>query len=219
MKVYVAVPCLDFVSARFVQCMFDLEAPEGVELERHLNIGTLVYHSRNHLAERAIGSKAEYTFWLDSDMTFMPDTLVGMLKTMRDNNLDILTGMYIRRHHPWTPTLYRKTNITKMGIETEDYELEDMPDELFEVAACGFGCVLMRTDVLMNVLVKYGPQFSPIGIVGEDLSFCWRARKCGYKIYCDPSIALGHEVHSVITRSNRSNYTNGNVVKTQRRGD
>lgn len=214
MKVYVAVPCLDQVSAKFVQCLLELEKPYDTEIEPHLNIGTLVYDSRRTLAEKAIGSKAEYTLWLDSDMVFMPDTLVGMLNTMRDKRLDILAGAYYKRRHPWTPTIYNKVRITGMGVEIENYD--ELPNELFEIEGCGFGCVLMKTDVLLNVLVKHGLMFNPIGIVGEDLSFCWRARKCGYKIYCDPSIVLGHEVHSVITKSNRSMFAHGNVVKTQK---
>lgn len=213
MKVFIAVPCLDQLSARFVQCLLDLQAPEGVELSYHLNMGALVYDSRNTLAEKAIASKAEYTLWLDSDMTFMPDTLTMMLQTMREKNLKVLTGMYFRRRHPWTPTLLKTLRINKMGVETADFG--EIPTGLFEVEGCGFGCVLMKTDVLMNVLVAHGYMFSPIGIVGEDLSFCWRLRQCGYKIVCDPSIALGHEVHTVITKSNRRMFTHGNDVKTQ----
>lgn len=215
MKVYVAIPCLDHISAKFVQCVLNLKAPKDTELIYDLNVGTLVYHSRNELAERAISSKAEYTLWLDADMTFMPYTLIDMLNTLRDNNLDILCGMYYRRRHPWTPTLFSRFDIIdKAGIRSEEFT--EIPEGLFEVAACGFGCVLMRTSVLMTVLVSQGPQFTPIGQVGEDISFCVRARKCHYKVWCDPSIALGHEVHTVITKSNREMFRNGNDVKTQR---
>ena len=208
MKVFVAIPCLDQMSARFVQCLLDLESPEGVEVIKRLNSGTLVYDSRNSLAEKAIGSQAEYTFWLDADMTFMPDTLTMMLNTLRQNNLDMLVGMYYRRRPPFTPTLFERLDISdRIGIRLEEFK--KIPDGLFKVGGCGFGCVLMKTDVLMNVLIKHGAMFSPLNNVGEDLSFCWRARKCGYDIWCDPSIALGHEVHSIITRSNRSKFTNG----------
>ena len=57
-------------------------------------------------------------------------------------------------------------------------------------------------------------MFAPINGVGEDLSFCWRARQCGYKIWCDPSIALGHEIRTIITKTNRGIF-NGNAIKTQ----
>ena len=99
-----------------------------------------------------------------------------------------------------------------MGVVTEEFD--EIPDGIFEVAGCGFGCVLMKRSVIWNVLCQYGYMFSPINNVGEDLSFCWRARMCGHKIYCDPTIALGHEIRTTITRSNRGLF-NGNAIKTQ----
>jgi GT2 family glycosyltransferase len=99
-----------------------------------------------------------------------------------------------------------------MGVVNEEFD--EIPDEIFEVAGCGFGCVLMKRNVLWNVLCQHGYMFSPINTVGEDLSFCWRARQCGYKIYCDPTIALGHEIRTIITKSNRGIF-NGNAFKTQ----
>ena len=100
------------------------------------------------------------------------------------------------------------------NAEFENYE--DPPqDELFEVAGCGFGCVLMKTDLIRQVYKKFGRLFSPIGEVGEDLSFCWRARQCGYKLICDPTIELGHVAHTMVTKSFYLNYKK---AKGQRQG-
>ena len=35
---------------------------------------------------------------------------------------------------------------------------------------------------------------------GEDVAFCWRARQCGYKIWCDPSTECGHVAYNTVTR-------------------
>ena len=219
MKVFIAIPCMDSLSAKFAQSLVNLvNAPRKYDIEVGFHVGSLVYDSRNSLAERAINSNADYIFWIDSDMTFMPQTLNEMLLTLVNNDLAILTGMYFRRRHPFTPTLFRELTISPMGVRCDHYPESEIPEkDLFEVAGCGFGCVLMRKDVLWNVMIqqnKDGLLFSPIMGVGEDLSFCWRARKCGYRIMCDPTIALGHEIKTVITRSNRGIF-NGNVVKTQ----
>lgn len=213
MKVFIAVPCMDTVSSSFAQCLINLiNRPIKYDIEVGFHMGSLVYDSRNKLAERAINSNAEYVFWLDSDMTFMPDTLDMMLTTLINNKMAMLSGMYYRRRTPWTPTLFDKVNISDMGVELTEFK--EIPNEIFEIGACGFGCVLMRKDVIWNVMIQQssdGLLFSPTHGAGEDISFCWRARKCGYKIYCDPSIALGHEVKTVITRSNRGIF-NGNVT-------
>lgn len=219
MKVFIAIPSMDTLSAKFAQSLVNLlNCPRKYDIEVGFHVGSLVYDSRNQLAERAINSNADYVFWLDSDMTFMPDTLHMMLMTLINNHLPMLTGMYYRRRPPFTPTLFKEVTISPVGVRCDHFAEDEIPEnELFEVAGCGFGCVLMRKDVLWNVMIQQnqdGLLFSPIKGVGEDLSFCWRARKSGYKIMCDPTIALGHEIRTVITKSNRGIF-NGNVVKTQ----
>ena len=74
-----------------------------------------------------------------------------------------------------------------------------MPTELSEVEGVGFGCVLVGTDVLMSIASKDWRWFEPLKGFGEDLSFCWRARECGYKILLDPSVKCGHVGNIVVT--------------------
>ena len=57
----------------------------------------------------------------------------------------------------------------------------------------------MKTSVLFDVMAIHGDLFSPINGLGEDLSFCHRARSIGYKIYVDPEIKLGHCGHYIVT--------------------
>lgn len=158
--------------------------------------GSLIYTSRNDLATQAVQIEADYVFWLDSDMSFKPDTLVRMMDTVQKNDLDILTGLYFRRVNPFTPVLFDKLEIK--GEECEWSEFKEIPDGLFEVGGCGFGCVLMKTDVFFDVHAKYNQMFAPIANNGEDIAFCWRARNCGYKIFCDPSVICGHVGYSVV---------------------
>ena len=84
--------------------------------------------------------------------------------------------------------------------------LDEIPSEPFEVGACGFGCVLMKSEIFVAVFSKFGQMFTPIANCGEDIAFCWRARQCGYKILADPSIGLGHVGHTVITKEFFDNY-------------
>ena len=213
MKDFIAIPCMDTLSAKFAQCLVNLvNHKRDFDVEVGFHIGSLVYDSRNKLAERAINSDADYVLWLDSDMTFVPDTLDMMLDTLKTNNYEMLTGMYFRRRPPFTPTLFEELRILPTGTVTKEFD--EIPDEIFEVAGCGFGCVLMSRNVLWNVFCQNGNMFAPINGVGEDLSFCWRARRIGHKIYCDPTIALGHEIRTTITKSNRGMF-NGNAFKTQ----
>lgn len=189
MKIMIAVPCFDSVPTPFFSSMMLLDRSAG-ECSLVVNAGSLVYTSRNDIALRAIATEADFVFWCDSDMEFAPDTLTRLYKTLTENDYDIVTGIYCRRKPPYTPTLFDRLDIE--GEVCWWSEFHEIPDEPFEVGGCGFGCVLMKTDVFLDVQGKFGNCFAPIANNGEDIAFCWRARQCGYKVYCDPSVRPKH---------------------------
>ena len=131
---------------------------------------------------------------------------------MEANDLDILSGVYYRRVPPYTPVLFEKLEMDS-NQHCEHLNMAKVPDGLFEVEGIGFGCVLMTTSVLLDVIAKFRDAFSPIGRVGEDLSFCIRARECGYKIYADSSIQLGHCSHSIVTKEFFEAYSTSKETK------
>ena len=200
-KTLIAVPCMDQVSARFAQSLSTLKKVGQCTVS--FLIGSLIYDSRNRLAGMAVEMDADYILWLDSDMVFPPDTLERMMKVLDEHpEIDVLTGLYFRRGAPFTPVLFSKLEVNDEGVLEFD-DVPELPNELFEVAGCGFGIVLMRTEMLLDIAAKEGGGmwFSPIANAGEDCAFCIRARENGYKIYCDPSIEAGHMGYAPITRA------------------
>lgn len=199
-KILIAVPCMDMVSARFAQSLTTLKKVGQCTVS--FLIGSLVYDSRNKLAGLAMQMEADYIMWFDSDMVFQPDTLERMMDVMDKNpDIDILSGLYVRRGAPFTPVIFSKLEVNEHG-ELEWDDVVNIPDEPFEVAGCGFGCVLMKTDCLYEIASKEngGMWFTPIAGAGEDCAFCIRARESGYKIWCDPKIELGHMAYAPVTR-------------------
>lgn len=200
-KILIAVPCMDQVPARFAHSLATLTSygVEDAQISVWFNIGSLIYTSRNNIAKRAIMDEVDLVMWFDSDMIFNPDVLQRMLKHI-DAGADMVTGIYYRRVPPYTPTIFEKMAIDEEKQAAVWTEFDEIPTEPFEVDACGFGCVLMKTEVFISVFQQFGNMFAPIGNVGEDIAFCWRARQCGYKILCDPTFDLGHVGSQVITR-------------------
>lgn len=199
-KILIAVPCMDMVSARFAQSLATLRKVGQCTVS--FLIGSLVYDSRNKLAGLAMQMEADYIMWFDSDMVFQPDTLERMMDVMDKNpDIDILSGLYVRRGAPFTPVIFSKLEVNEHG-ELEWDDVVNIPDEPFEVAGCGFGGVLMKTDCLYEIASKEngGMWFTPIAGAGEDCAFCIRARESGYKIWCDPRIELGHMAYAPVTR-------------------
>ena len=185
---------MDSVPSQFAQSLATLNKVE--ECVVAFQMGSLIYNSRNYLATAAVKMEADYILWLDSDMVFPTDTLERLWKD-RDKG-GIITGVYYRRVEPYKPVLYSKLDIDDNGCQWEN--CEDIKDEIFEVEGCGFGCVLTPTNVFVDVVNRFGNMFAPISGVGEDLSFCWRAKQCGYNIVADPRIPLGHVGHYVVDR-------------------
>lgn len=197
MKIFIAVPSMDTVPALFCQSLALLQRAGDTMIG--FEVGSLVYNARNNLARQAVKSEADWVLWLDSDMVFGPDLLQRMLKVCTENNIDFLTALCFRRKPPYTPTLFDRLEKTDKGASYT--ALMSVPEGRFQVGGCGFAGVLMSMDVLLSVMAKFnGRMFEPIDGFGEDVAFCWRARQCGYDIWCDSDIELGHVGNFVVTR-------------------
>ena len=200
-KILIAVPCMDMLPAQFAHSLATLTSYgiEDTQISVWFNLGSLIYSSRDQIAKKALLDEADLIMWFDSDMVFNPDTLQRMLKLIDEGN-DMVTGVYYRRTPPFSPVVFETMEMNEEGTGFEWTEFEQIPDDLFEVGACGFGCVLMKTEIFVSVFAKFGLMFTPIANCGEDIAFCWRARQCGYKIIADPSISLGHVGYTIITK-------------------
>lgn len=206
MKVFVAIPSLDTVPALFCQSLALLQRAGDTIVG--FQVGSLVYNARNELARQAIKSEADWVLWLDSDMVFEPDLLKKMLKVCEENDIDFLTGLCFRRKPPYTPTLFDR--LDKMEHGASYTTIMSVPEGRFKVGGCGFAGVLMSTDVLLSVAARFGGRmFDPMEGFGEDVSFCWRARQCGYEIWCDSEIELGHVGSMIVTRKFFEAYSEG----------
>lgn len=193
-KTLIAVPTMDTVPAQFAHSLATMERVG--ECSVAFQIGSLIYSARNELAMQALKHGIDQVLWLDSDMVFPQDTLRRLMDGREKG--DIVSGLYYRRVAPFSPVLFDKMETDEDGKAVTS-EFSEIPAELFEIGACGFGCVLTPTDIFIDVLNEYGTLFEPYKGLGEDLSFCLRARSLGFKIVCDPSIKCGHVGHYVVT--------------------
>ena len=196
MKTMIAVPCMDYVQTEFVQSLVRLKMPG--EIRHDFLSCSLIYKARNDLALHAMAEKADYILWLDSDMVFPSDTLVNLMEDIRGR--DIVSGVCHMRRPPYAPAMWSKLRQGLTPGENESQKLIDYPrDKIFTVEGCGMACVLMRVSVLDAVADKYHELFSPLPGYGEDLSFCIRARGCGFDIHVDPKVQIGHKASVIVT--------------------
>lgn len=191
-KILIAIPCMDMVHTDFMISLNNLQRIGATSCA--VTKSSLVYSARNSLTKQAIANGFDRILWLDSDMVFESDLLVKLSEHV-DNGCEYVSGLYFKRTYPTEPVLYKSIEQRQIedGLSTDALVYTNYPkDQLFEVAATGFGAVMMTTDLAKKVYDEYGLPFSPTLGLGEDLSFCLRAKSVGAKLYCDSSIKLKH---------------------------
>lgn len=185
-KLLIAVPALDVMPVQSAYSMLTLRR------DCHSRFSFIVRAScadaRNMLAREAIESGADRVLWLDSDMVFGPD-LYERLSADLDAGWDMVCGLYFKRELPATPVIYRDIN-PPTGTATP-YMRYPM-DDVFQIAGCGFGAVLMTTKLLIEADAYDPALFTPLEGLSEDLSFCARVNAIGARIACDSRVKVGH---------------------------
>ena len=183
MKTLIAIPAMEQMHTWTVQCLERLRRVG--ECDTEFIVRMQVDMARNVLAQKAIEGGYDRIMWIDSDMTFEPD-MMARLSADLDDGWEIVTGLYFKRGFPVEPVIYK-------GIDTEKPEAVtywDYPqDDIFPVAGCGFGGVLMNTEALRDLSE---PPFLPFLHLSEDLSFCVRMKEKGIRIGCDSRVKMGH---------------------------
>jgi FkbM family methyltransferase len=186
-RILLAIPTNKNIEAETYRSLWNLEVPEGYELDFQYFYGYQVDQIRNLIAEWAKGY--DYLLSIDSDIVVPPFALKNMLAA----NKDIISGLYIQRI-PNTHTLEVYMNTPGGGCDNIPYRL--IKDRgIVEIAACGMGIALIKGDVFRKLDYPhfyYQSSLTMEGTVSEDVYFCQKARKAGFKIWADSSIKCRH---------------------------
>ena len=182
-----------------------LRFPADTMIQYHYIGSCLIYDARDKLIEFAIEEKADWLMMIDSDMVVPNDALIKFANTVLEGKpLDMVSGMAFKRTPPFQPCFYTKARINP---ETKKHELEspiDFPDSgLLPVEGFGMACTFMRMEAVKKIKQEINGKptwFFPLPGVGEDLSFCIRARMAGIKMYTDLSVNVGHVATMVVSK-------------------
>ena len=190
MKLLIAIPSYEGLQPEFVRSLTELESQlreDNVWFEIKIISGTLVHTARDRLAQHAVKHHFDEVLWIDDDMVFD----CHLYEDLKMCGKEMVCGLFVSRHFPYVSCLFRSlTPVERISV---------YPDEAFKVAGCGFGCVLMRTQILADVMNNNGGKcFVPDQKLGEDCAFCQRATNLGYEIWCEPTARVGHVGRIVI---------------------
>ncbi|MCU0521322.1 MAG: hypothetical protein MUF84_11600, partial [Anaerolineae bacterium] len=173
-----------------------------------------VYLMRNLMLRQDAGAKPnagdikpfpnvayDWLMWIDSDMVWNPEDVHRLIAHDRD----IVTGLAI------TDPPSMRLNIGEFNAEggTRFWhcrELSKLPRDdngLIECGFAGYGFLLVKRGVFEAMSFPwFYPERVRIGNVdhylGEDISWSKKARECGFKIWADPVVQVGHEKSAVV---------------------
>ena len=194
-KIAILVPISSHIEQACEESLRELEA-DGIKVYRKWGFSA-IDQGRCVLAQLAIDDGYEHLIWIDSDIAFYPWDVYKLLT----HNLTFVTATYtIKGWARLTTKFYPYFTEIKFGKD----------GGLYESIWSATGFMYAHKSVYESIVRKYKmnpvriwggqymvyPWFLPMIIdnqyIGEDFSFCERARKSGHKIYCDTTIRLAH---------------------------
>lgn len=142
---------------------------------------SLLAQSRHSLVERAlIGFQATHILFVDSDQVFPADAVHKLAK----HGKMIIGANIVTRKLPMLPCA--------TGMDFQKLWTRPESTGLQEVVSCGTGLLLVNTKVFAEIDI---PWFETYYVkdsnvyVGEDVDFCNKARKAGFRIWIDHDLS------------------------------
>lgn len=155
--------------------------------------------ARNAIVRAFLETDAEWLWMVDTDMVFRPDTLEQLLDAADPDETPILGALCFGMDMAGTifPTLYITPDDGKNVKHITNYP----KDIVLSVAGTGAACLLIHRGVLETMKEKYSDaaprewfsdQIWNGQDMGEDMTFCFRARDIGYPVKVHTGIRIGH---------------------------
>src|SRR3990167_3847385 len=190
--------CIAMVSNRLIQPKTVLSLANllrETKHETHVVLATEGYTTaqvRIYCVIQAQKAECTHILYLDDDMLFEKDALDRLLA----HGKEIVGVNAYSRALPLSSTVGLMDKDGKY-LEPEKHTEWEMriPEGLFECFSIGTGVLLIDMkvfDVIAKPWFKFDMHEEGYMKQGEDSWFCTEAKKKGYKIYCDPTLKIGH---------------------------
>lgn len=203
-RVMMGIPTLSSArrSEQWNNAINALQMPLGSSLNRFPGPYDMpIADARNELCRAAIANNVQYLVMFSDDVLPPPNCILKMLDKIgtrqridadREVNVDMVTGVYWTKTYPPDPYLY---NGLLQGA-FKDWRVGDfMPVDM-----AGCDCLMIDVSVLRQMQQPWfstdwvwepGQQSSSIAT--EDFYFFTKARKAGFRLFCDTEIQCAHE--------------------------
>lgn len=197
MRFFLGIPTAGAPAEPFVESLSHLGLPVGTQaFERGIVTGNFVPAQRDVLADRALRWKADIVAMCDDDMIVPPDAFVKLCELLRaDAGIALAGALYYSRDglRPMAVDGWQAGDTTQGWIPAFD---DRTP---IDVAAVGFGCVVIRASVLSELTRPYFAaqiyverNAGRVRVCNEDYIFCARVRAAGHRVLLHPGVRCPH---------------------------
>lgn len=189
-KVLIAIPTTKNIEAATYKAIYDQILPDNIKAEFQYFYGYNVDQVRNLIANWIVKGDYDYLFSVDYDISFPDDTLARLIA----QDKDVVSGIYRQRFHEHQTLEIFEAN-DRGGFTHMPYEKLKGRTQPVEIGACGFGCVLVKKKVMVDIgypQFVYHHALDHKDTFSEDLDFCRKARAKGFTIWADPTIICDH---------------------------
>jgi len=210
-KICLLLPVYKYVESKSHTCMVVFLADlYKAGFEPHVTFvdNTYLLYSRTLLSEAFIQNHKwgnfDLAMWIDADNFFNFWDFLKLLYDYdtlraRGNSVDILSARYLTR----TPSDVQIVGYVNKGSKEipQYFPISKETKGVAKVDAVGFGFLIMNSEVMLNMYKTYGKRqfaFREFGdkenwnVLGEDVSWCEKARELGYNIFLDNNVEIGH---------------------------
>lgn len=184
------------VRREWAHAMMTLAWPLNVTIMHSVVVDQSIADARNLICRQAQEVEAKYVWFVDDD-TVPPNAAIRMLMYHLDQNPEALAigGIYCCKTEPTQPMVFKDFGAGSYW----DWTL----GEVFECAAIGTGCMLIRTELLeklpypwfrtIDVAVDGGNVLDTSAVYcTDDVYFCKLAYKAGLKILAHGGVLCHH---------------------------
>lgn len=184
-KIYIAVLNQGWIRPELTDLIVSLKGTNLYYLYITYPAKKPITNNRNDVVGKFLDTDADFLLMIDGDNVPPQDII-----KLADYNKPVIGGMCFG---------YMDNNLIPFCMEKNKEGMYDIADVYVgegvkEVDAIGSGVMMIRRDVLEEVPKPFENTYDAFGkkIKGLDFHFCEKAKKKGYKIYCNTDMPCSH---------------------------
>lgn len=196
MKIVIAVPTYETIYPDTFKAIWDLQKPEGAQVDFIYVRGYDCARARNNIVDAAKKREADYVLMIDNDTIPPEDALINLLA----DDKDIVTGYYA--HRVFNAKYDGRTNACKLGefnyskqyTGSELKKFRDSGQYVLQIHGGGLGCALFKMSIFTRLDFPYfdWKNYKNNYVLSEDLYLAENCRTHNIPLYVDTRVECGH---------------------------